>query len=110
MSVDPATSGEIKKLRAENATLRTDMDRKTKRSGYFWLVMVVTSVVAAGGSYGMSAYNTRQSEQKLCAIVVLSDDAYRKTPPTTELGRQQARNFSVLRRAYGCPPYQEEKK
>lgn len=71
---------------------------------------VVLVLAASGGSIWASQRlaeqstrdAVRQSEQKLCAIVVLSDDQYRETPPTTELGRKQAENFAQLRRDLGC--------
>lgn len=104
------TSGEIKKLRVQNEELREEVERRTKRGAYFWAVMVITSVVAGGGSFGLSAWNVRQSERKLCALVVSQDDNFHRTPPSTPLGKEQARNFANLRRAYGCPPYQEEER
>lgn len=89
-------SGEIQKIRAE---VRQDR----RRGAYFWLVMVLTSASAGGGAIGFSAYNTRQSERKLCSVVILSDDYFRRVPPTVQIQKDQAANFRNLRRDLGCP-------
>lgn len=75
-----------------------------------WLIvsLFVFTLAVGGGvlwqSKRMADDSVRRSEQKLCDIVVLGDDAYRRSPPTTDLGLQQARNFAKLRRDLGCPP------
>lgn len=75
-----------------------------------WMILSLFAFMVAAG-FGIlwqagriADDSVRQSERKLCDIVVLSDDAYRQTPPVTELGRKQAANFAKLRRDLGCPP------
>lgn len=47
-----------------------------------------------------------QAQQKaaLCGMVVLMDDAYSKTPPTTPAGRNLADAIAVARMRLGCEP------
>ena len=107
---DAETSGEIHKIREENGQLRQDVERKVRRGGYFWLIMVLTSVLAGGGGFGLSAWNTRQSEKKLCRLVTLTDDNFRANPPSSIVLKRQAEAFRQLRRDYGCPPFEEDRK
>ena len=95
---DPHT-GEIQKIREESRAAN-------RRGAYFWAVGIVTVVMAAGSSLGVSALLTQRSERKLCAVVITSDDTYRETPPTTPVGKKQAANFARLRDQLGCPPYE----
>jgi hypothetical protein len=76
-----------------------------KRGAYFWLIMVLTAGLSGAGSIYVSAQNTKRTERKLCAVVVTTDDAYRRNPPQTRVGREQATNFTRLRNELGCPPY-----
>lgn len=98
--VDKETTGEIQKVRTETAAI-------VRRGAYFWLVMVATVIMAAGSSILASVVLTARSERKLCAVVITSDDAYHRTPPSTPIGRDQAANFTRLRRELGCPPFKE---
>lgn len=78
-----------------------------RRLGAAMLTMVGLVLAVGIGSVlasrALADQSVRRSEQKLCGLVVLSDDAYRDNPPTTELGRRQAINFAQLRRDLGCP-------
>lgn len=65
---------------------------------YILIVSIITSLMSAG----FSAWNTKRSERKLCTVVVAADNAYRNNLPTTELGKEQARNFAMLRNQLGC--------
>lgn len=98
--VDKETTGEIQKVRAETAAV-------IRRGAYFWGVMILTAVLSAGSSVLASVVLTNRSERKLCAVVITSDDAYHRTPPSTPIGRDQAANFTRLRRELGCPPFKE---
>ena len=40
----------------------------------------------------------------LCTMIVASDDNYRALPPTSDLGKAQARSYASLRVSQGCPP------
>ena len=43
------------------------------------------------------------SNRKWCDIVVLFDDTYRATPPTTPAGQKIAAYFTNLRKDFQCP-------
>jgi hypothetical protein len=96
--VDEETTGEIQKVREETQAY-------LRRGAYFWIIMVLTSVGSAGIAICVSTVNTHRSERKLCSVVVTSDDNYHRNRPVTPIGRDQAANFSRLRRELGCPPY-----
>lgn len=83
---------------------------KRKRGTWFWVVMVAYMIVGPAAAIAVSSNNTRQSERKLCTIVVSVDEGYRRNPPTSPPGKQQAENFHKLRRDLGCPPYQGDGK
>lgn len=77
------------------------------------VILISGLVMALGSASGsvlaskrLAEQSIRESEQKLCGLVILSDDTYRESPPATKTGKEQAKNFAYLRRAYGCPPYQ----
>lgn len=91
-------TGEIERVR-EEARVRGRLD------AYRYFVAILTVLAAAGVSIGISVFLTHRSEQKLCAVVITSDDTYRTTPPTTPVGKVQAANFSRLRLELGCEPY-----
>jgi len=101
--MDEATTTEIEKVREEART-------RIKRGAYVYLIMIATVMLAAGATLITMRILTeraiRDSERKLCAIVILSDDAYRQNPPTSETGKALAKNFSVLRKDLGCKPYE----
>jgi hypothetical protein len=83
-----------------------------RRLGYALLAAVVLALASGLGSVLASRMYARQavtdSERKLCSIVILSDDTYRQTPPTTPSGKAIAKNFRDLRAALGCSPYKEK--
>ena len=43
-----------------------------------------------------------QSEKHWCSIIVTLDDSYRKTPPTTEIGKKIATDMHRLREQFKC--------
>lgn len=55
---------------------------------------------------GQAELAAAQAQQKaaLCGMVVLMDDAYRKTPPTTPAGRNLADAIGAARMRLNCPP------
>lgn len=85
--------------------------RANRRGAYFWLIMVaymVTSpAIAILVSRQISISGTIRSEQKLCTVVITTDDAWLTNPPTSPAGIRQAENFHKLRRDLKCPPPQE---
>jgi hypothetical protein len=103
--MDAKVSGEFAKVRAEQKIRNT-------RGSYFWFVMVAYMVacpaigilVSRQISINVSRDAARESELKLCAIVVTADDAYRATPPVGATVKRQAANMAKLRRDYHCPP------
>lgn len=87
-----------------------------KRLGYALLVSTLAALLAGAGSLGISAYNTRQSERKLCEVMQLSSDngrrqlaAYERQPPATAAGQEQYKQLKValsaverLEQSLGC--------
>lgn len=90
------------------ADVAAEQQAERKRLGAALLAsMALTLAVGFGSvlaSRALAGQAVRQSEQKLCSIVVLSDDAYRRTPPSTPTGQQLADNFTRLRRDLRCTP------
>jgi hypothetical protein len=108
--MDKATTDEIGKVR-EEARVRQS------RGAYFWIIMVAYMVAAPAVAILVSRQisieaaqrTTRASEMKLCAVVVLSDDYYRKLAPasTNQTIKDQAAAMSDLRTQFHCPPPKE---
>lgn len=92
-------TGEIQKVREEAITAR-------RRGAYFWLVMVITGILGFSSNIFVTAKLNERTERKFCAIVINIDNGYRKVPPLTEPGREQARIYSNLRARLGCSPYE----
>jgi hypothetical protein len=119
--MEEETSGEILKIKAETTrkieSIRDETKRDRKRDAYFWMVMVLTSVIGPSLALAGSAYNTRQSERKFCAIMGTSVsqaqarlEAFLAAPPDTAAGKaQQTRaeeglmQLADLQRSLGCP-------
>jgi hypothetical protein len=105
MSMDEATTGEFASVREEARVARS-------RGAYFWLVMVAYMVAAPAIAILVSRQisidaadrATRQTEMKLCAIVVMSDDYYHSVPPASDTLKKQASAMADLRREFHCPP------
>jgi hypothetical protein len=89
------TGEETQRHRAEVAEARPGW--------YWWLIMAVTAVLGPAVAIVISSVNQRHSEEALCEVVVLSDDAYRAHPPTTPTGQQIAAAMNRLRQKYHCP-------
>jgi hypothetical protein len=64
--------------------------------------MVVTAVLGPGAAIWVAASNQHRSEQALCEVIVLSDDAYRavQSPGPTVL--RLAAAMGRLREKYDC--------
>lgn len=88
-------TGEIEKVRHEQRA-------GVKRSAYFYLVMIMTVILAAGSSMFVTVKLTERSERKLCDVVIGSMEEYRRVPPTTEAGKNQAANWLRLSVKLGC--------
>lgn len=43
-------------------------------------------------------------KRAVCSIIVTQDDNYAENPPTTELGKENAKDLMNLRKTRGCPP------
>jgi hypothetical protein len=108
--VDKATTDEI-------AAVREEQRARQSRGAYFWLIMVAYMVAAPALAILVSRQisittaqrTTHSSEQKLCAVVILSDDFYRKLAPTSTnpTVKAQAKAMSDLRAQFHCPPPKE---
>lgn len=60
------------------------------------------SIIAAVVCIVYTGVVDRESNQQWCALVVLLDDTYSRTPPTTEVGRQVAQTMHTLRNRFEC--------
>lgn len=76
---------------------------------YVLLVVFVTSIVLAAVNVIYTNHVAAQSEQRnqerareICGLISTFDDAYRQTPPTTELGRHIAAEMHAYRVGLGC--------
>jgi len=88
-----------------------------RRLGYAIAVSTLACVLAGGGSFGLSAHNTRQSEHKLCEVIALSRSnaerqvaAYDREPPSTAAGQEQEEQVRIgldavmrLEQSLRCP-------
>lgn len=92
-------SGEIEKVREETRAF-------LRRGAYFYIVMVLTVILAAGSSILVTQILTSRSERKFCDAIMSVDDGWHRSPPTTDPGREQAKIYSDLRGRLGCPPYE----
>lgn len=92
----------------EIAAVRTETQRALRRGAYFWAIMILTVVLSAGSSILATRILTDRSARKLCAVVILTDDNYRRNPPQSVVLKQQAANFAKLRKELGCAPFQGE--
>jgi hypothetical protein len=70
--------------------------------------IVLASVLSAALSVGVSFTLATRTADKLrdaqCTMIVAADDNYRAAPPTSDLGKSQARSYAALRVSQGCPP------
>lgn len=99
------------------AVLLAERTIERRRLGYAITVSTLACVLAGGGSFGLSAHNTRQSERKLCEVIALSRSnaerqvaAYDREPPRTPAGQEQAEQVRIgldavlrLERSLRCP-------
>lgn len=107
--MDKATTQAISDVRAEARTSRV-------RGSYFWIIaavyMIISPAIAVLVARQISIQATdravqaavAESEMKLCTIVVLSDDYYKRSPPALPAGKAQAAAMAQLRAEYHCPP------
>lgn len=90
------------------AEVLSGLKAERRHLGYVLLASLVLTLAAGGGSVlasrELAERSIHESEQKLCGMVILSDDTYRANPPTTATGREVAENFRYLRQAYRCSP------
>jgi hypothetical protein len=106
--MDKATTDEIAAVREESRV-------RQSRGSYFWIIMVAYMVAAPALAILVSRQisidtaqrTTRSSEMKLCAVVVLSDDFYRRIPPASPTLKAQAAAMADLRIKFHCPPPKE---
>ncbi len=75
------------------------------------LAPVLSSLLTAGLCILMlwlvaerSREDREEWKRAVCSIIVTQDDNYRENPPSTELGRENARDLQSLRKTRGCPP------
>lgn len=69
---------------------------------YWWAVMALTAVLGPAAAIGVSAWNQHQSEQALCEVIVLSENAYQKNPAPSATVQELAAAMARLRQKYHC--------
>lgn len=89
------TGEETQRHRAEVAEARPGW--------YWWAVMALTAVLGPAAAIGVSARNQHRSEQALCEVIVLSENAYRSNPAPGVTVRELAAAMARLRQKYHCP-------
>lgn len=79
------------------------------RQVYAAVVVFATLVILAVGNWAYIQHVDHQAEQRnvqrareICGLIVVLDDAYRATPPTTPVGQHLADEIHRYRVALGC--------
>lgn len=67
-----------------------------------WLVSFICLATMAISAIMWANYVDRRSNQRWCGIVVLYDDRIRTNPPTDDMGRKAALEFTRLRKEFSC--------
>jgi hypothetical protein len=91
------------------------MTEHGRPSWYSWIVVVLVPVMASTAVLVVSLKINERSiereraqreagERAFCGIVVLLDDSYRRSPPSTPAGKDLARAVAEARIGYRCPP------
>lgn len=65
--------------------------------------VVASSLASSGLALALSLRANAESDQKVCGLVVVMDEAYRGTPAQTPAGREIATGVDQLRRDLNCP-------
>lgn len=76
--------------------------KRPSQAIYTRIVIFVSVLAVLAFSIAYTNYVERQSSRKFCATVVLVNDAYRQQPPTSDLGRQLAKDYEQLRSDLHC--------
>lgn len=69
-----------------------------------WLVAVgIVALIGLGVTNVLYIDHVdRESARGICGLIVVLDEAYSRTPPTTDLGRTIAQEMHAYRRRLGC--------
>jgi hypothetical protein len=101
----------IESLQARIVVLESD-----RRTRGYRLLLLWASVIAAlalgvtwvniQNNHSIARERTARvaSQRAFCGIIILLDDSYRHTPPSTQAGRQLASAISTARIVNSCPP------
>lgn len=76
--------------------------RINRSSWYSLIVSFLSSVVVAVVAIFYAGYVDKQSNQKLCGMVVSVDDAFKEAPSTGPSGQKVAAAFKKLRADFEC--------
>jgi hypothetical protein len=90
------------------------MTEHGRPSWYSWVVVVLVPLMASVAVLVISLRVNEQSiererearrasEQAFCGIVTLLDNSYRRSPPSTQAGRELAVAIRGAREGYNCP-------
>ena len=85
-----------------------------RRGWYWWIVVLASSLTTGTLALVIALYSQaqserqleaqrRESERKLCTVLIAQDEAWSETTPTTVTGRRVAEAIRDLRRDLGCP-------
>lgn len=79
------------------------------KTGWSLAMMFLFAAIMGAGAIlytnyvdGRSEQRERANDRKLCTLLIVLDDAYSSTPPTTDLGREVAAAIRKVRGDYGC--------
>jgi len=67
-----------------------------------WLTTSSVIFIGVLASFQYANYVDRQSNQRLCGVVVLSNEVYKANPPKTVLGQKIAAAMEKLQNDYSC--------
>jgi hypothetical protein len=78
--------------------------RGQRQPVWYSLFAVVTSCLLVGlFAVVYARHESHEANRKWCKLVVTLDDAYRRTPPSTESGKRVAAEIHNLRSEFQCP-------
>lgn len=72
------------------------------RRAYAVGAIFLSAMLMAGVALVVALRANAESDRKWCEVVTTMDDAYRSSPPQTDIGRKLANDMAELRRRLGC--------
>ena len=78
------------------------LDTSRKVAAYAIGLGVISTMLAVGVNISYTKHSVTTSDQKWCSLLLTLDEAYGKTPPTSETGRKVADEIHRLRVSNRC--------